>query len=246
MDLLTNKVALITGASRGIGRAIAEVFAQEGATLLLTSRSEETKHLADRLQKLGKPVHEICGDLTQPSFQKELMKFCRDTCDHLDVLVNNAGVLYPSVIGMIDLDKTRNMFDLNVHAMMNLTQLAVRLMAKSTQPSIINITSITGIRGVEGMAAYSASKSAVIGFTLSAAKELARRQIRVNAIAPGFIETNMTESMPIELHRKTLSNIGMGRSGTPLDVANCALFFASDQSAYVTGQVLGVDGGLIL
>ena len=242
-ELLAGRTAVITGASRGIGRAIAGLFAAQGASLVLCGRSD------DLAAPEGMPdgrVRLVKGDAAEADVQKELIRTAREAFGRLDILVNNAGVLTPGILGMTDMTKVRAMFDLNVHAAINLTQMAARVMAAGKSGSIINLSSIAGLRGAEGMTAYSASKAALIGFTVAAAKELAPKGIRVNALAPGFIDTAMTRALPEAVFTKTVEGIGMGRPGTPEEVARAALFFASDLSGYITGQVLGVDGGMIV
>jgi len=243
--LLKDRRALITGASRGIGKAVAEVFAEQGASLVIAGRDDGIQQLAATLSKDRQPVFAVQGDLTDESHVHELVATCRREFGGLDILVNNAGVLTQALIGMMSLDPVRHMFEVNLLAVINLTQYAVRLMAKSSSPSIINLASIAGTQGIEGVSAYSASKAGVVGFTHSAAKELATRNIRVNAIAPGFIDTDMTRSLPDDWYQRRVEGVRMGKqAGSPRDVANCALFLASNLSTYVTGQVIGVDGGL--
>jgi 3-oxoacyl-[acyl-carrier protein] reductase len=239
--LLANKVALVTGASRGIGRAIAEVFAAHGAAVLLVARSESVQAVAESLQRAGRPAVAIRGDLNEAATIKECMAQCRSLHGRLDILVNNAGAMPLALLGMIATEEARKLFDLNVVALINLTQSAARLMKGPA--SIINLASIAR-HGMPGGSLYSASKAAVVGFTLAAAKELAPRGIRVNAIAPGFIDTDMTAALPADKRQRSLEQIRLGRFGTAEDVAHSALFLASDLSSYVTGQVLGVDGGM--
>lgn len=241
--LLKGKTAIITGATRGIGKKIAEVFAENGANLILSGRSELTKETFNTSEKI---VY-VKGDITNDEHIKEIVKTCKDNFETLDILVNNAGIFKRSLIGMATNQVIRETFESNIFSAINLTQYAVKLMTKSSLPSIINISSIVAVKGGgDGVSVYSASKNALVGFTLSAAKELAAKKIRVNAIAPGFIDTDMTKELKEEKREEHIKNIKLGRIGTPLDVANCALFLASDLSSYITGQVIGVDGGLLV
>lgn len=243
--LLAGKTALITGASRGIGRAIAHVFAKQGATLFLTARSEQLFEVKEELEAIGAKVFAQQCDITDEASVKDMIKACRKELKPLDILVNNAGIMRASIVGMTPIGDIRDMLDVNVISAINLTQYAVRLMARAESASIIHITSIAGTQGLEGLSAYAASKLAMVGYMRASAKELAPRNIRVNSIAPGFINTDMTRSMDDEWFQKRVDSVKMGRIGTPEDVANCALFLASNLSSYVTGQVIGVDGGMI-
>ena len=243
--LLEAKVALVTGASRGIGRAIAETFAAEGASLVICARSESLDQVADAIRERGGRVTALRGDLQDEAFARELLKQCKKEHGRLDVLVNNAGILNQGLLGMVSSQSIHEMFDVNIVAMITLTQYAIRIMEASHAPSIVNLASIAGTRGFEGTTGYSATKGAVVAFTRSSAKELAPRGIRVNAIAPGFIDTDMIRGLSEEWRQKRIGSIGMGRPGTAQEVANAALFLASGLAGYVTGQVLGVDGGMV-
>ncbi len=243
--LLKEKVAIVTGASRGIGKAIATTFAKQGAQLVITGRSSAIHEVASELSTHGERVVAMQGDLREPAHRREVVMACRKTHGRLDILVNNAGVLIHGPLGMTLLESMRDAFETNVTAAMALTQYAIRLMSPARDPCVINLASFAGTRGQEGLAIYAASKAAVVGFTLSTAKELASQRIRVNAIAPGFIETDMTQALPEAIYRTMTERIRLGRIGVPQDVANCALFLASDLASYITGQVIGVDGGLL-
>jgi 3-oxoacyl-[acyl-carrier protein] reductase len=243
--LLEDRVALVTGASRGIGRAIATTFAAEGASLVLCARSEKIEEVAEEIRGRGGRVTAMRGDISDDAFARELVKQCRKDYGRLDVLVNNAAIITQALLGMATPQVIRNMFEVNVVSVINLTQYAIRLMDGKRAPSIVHLASIAGTRGLEGVTSYSATKGAIVAFTRSSAKELAPKGIRVNAVAPGFIDTDMTRGLPQDWYQKRLGSIGMGRAGTPQDVANVALFLASPLSAYVTGQVLGVDGGMV-
>lgn len=244
--LLSGKTVLITGASRGIGLAIAQTFAAQGATLVLTARN--TDALNDLKNQLPSPSgHFVYAmDVSQRDSIKAVFDDLAAKKILLDVVVNNAGIMLDSLLMMVKPEQVEKTFETNVFGVINLNQLAIKSFIRKKAGSIIHITSIVGTHGNAGQSVYSASKSAIIGLTKSLSKELAALNIRVNAIAPGYIETNLTAGYSEEIKNKTLSSIGMKRAGTANDVANTALFLASDLSAYVTGQIIGVDGGMII
>jgi 3-oxoacyl-[acyl-carrier protein] reductase len=239
--LLTDKIALVTGASRGIGRAVAETFARQGASVVLVARSQSVNDVAHSLREQGATADVVQGDITDDTTVRACIKFCRDRHGRIDILVNNAGAMSQSVLGMVSIEDARGLLEVNLVTTINMSQYAIRLMKGSG--TIINIASVA-YRGLVGSSAYSAAKGGVVGFTLAAAKELAPRNIRVNAIAPGYIDTELTRNLSAENRSKALESIRMGRIGVAQDVANSVLFLASELSSYVTGQVLGVDGGM--
>ena len=248
MGLLSGKSALITGAGRGIGRAMAERFAAEGATLFLAVRNiEQGMLLAGELQaKHGIDCHALSCDVSDADSVKTLFRELFSHSKTLDVLVNNAGVLDDALIGMVTPAQVERTFASNSFSVLYCSQYAARMMQRAGGGSIINLASIIGRVGNAGQAVYGGSKAAVIGITQSLAKELAPQQIRVNAIAPGFIDTDMAHSLPDDKFQQRLQSIAMGRIGSADEVAKVALFLASELSSYVTGQVIGVDGGMLI
>jgi 3-oxoacyl-[acyl-carrier protein] reductase len=243
---LAGKTALITGASRGIGAAIAEAYSREGARVVLSARTEGVLQLAERLRAEGRQAEALVGDVTDDAHIRALVQLCRTKFGGVDALVNNAGVLLAGKLGMLRIDDARRMFEVNVLAVINLTQYAVRAFPKGVGGAVINLASIAGTQGIDGISAYSASKAAVVGFTRSAAKELAPLKIRVNAIAPGFIDTDMARQVSPEWFQKRVESVRMGRIGAPEDIARTAVFLGSDDAAYITGQIIGVDGGMVV
>ncbi len=244
MDILKDKVALITGCNRGIGKEILYRFAQEGAVVYSVARVEGSldKSAKELSEKFGSKIIPLYFDVRETDKAKDALINIKKQSGRLDILVNNAGVMKDALIGMIDKPLMKDIFDVNVFAVINMIQLAYKLMSRQKSGSIINLSSIVGIEGNAGQMVYSASKGAVAALTKTSAKELAPLNIRVNAIAPGMIDTDMFRSIGEEKVEEHLSNIKIGRLGTPTDIANAAVFLGSDLSSYITGQILGVDG----
>jgi len=245
--MLKGKTAFVTGAARGIGKVIAELFVRNGAVVYANARKDNSlDDLLKECEGLSGKIIPVYFDVTDADASKNAVMRIKSESGKLDCLVNNAGVTQDALIGMIDKKTVRDVFETNVFAVLELTQLAARIMIRQKGGSIINMASIMGIKGNKGQLVYSASKGAVIAMTKAAAKELAPQNIRVNAVAPGMIDTEMFRSIGVEKAAERLGNIGMGRLGTPEDVAKTCLFLASDLSEYVTGQIIGVDGAAII
>lgn len=243
---LDGRVALVTGSTRGIGWATAKALAAHGATVLINGRSDATMLDArvTELRATGATASGYLADAADPDAIAALYRQLFKEHRRLDVLVNNAGVLEEGMLGMIPRDAVDRGLAVNLAGPLHHVQTAARLMRRGGGGAIVNITSIMGTRGAPGLAVYAASKAGLVGLTLAAAKELAPDNIRVNAVAPGFIDTDMARALPAELFAERLASVRTGRIGTPEDVAHAVLFLASDLSSYVTGQVLGVDGGM--
>lgn len=245
---LEGKVALVTGSSRGIGRSIVERFASEGATVYANCRTDGSfDTVAQDLSKLhGVEVIPLYYDVTDSIRTKEAFSRIMKEKKRLDVLVNNAGIMEDALIGMITDELMSRIFNTNVFAVINHLQLAARLMKRNKAGSIINLASVVGTHGNPGQTVYSASKGAIVSLTKTSAKELGSDGIRVNAIAPGMIDTDMYRSIGEEKMAEHLRMIKLGRIGVPSEIADSALFLASDLSRYITGQILGVDGGVVI
>ena len=244
MFALSDKKALVTGASGGIGGAIAGALHAQGATLTLAGRNNEA---LERLAgELGDRTHVITGDLGDADSADAMLSAAAKGMDGIDILVNNAGLTRDNLAMRIKDEDWQQVINVNLTASFRLSRAVLRGMMKARWGRIINITSIVGVTGNPGQANYAASKAGIIGMSKALASEVATRGITVNCIAPGFIETAMTESLGADQHAKLMESVPAGRLGTPEDVAACAVFLASDEAAYVTGQTLHVNGGMAM
>lgn len=244
---LQGKTALITGASRGIGHAIARKFATEGADIVLTHLASDAQGqtLAEELRVLGGKVSVYRSDAANFVAVESLVREVVREFGRLDVLVNNAGITRDSLLLRMDEQAWDEVLHVNLKSCFNTVRAATSTFLKQRSGVIINISSVVGIKGNAGQANYAASKAGIIGFTKSVALELGSRNIRANAIAPGFIETTMTKDLSEATKKDWERGIPLRRMGLPEDVANCALFLASEASSYITGQVIQVDGGML-
>ena len=247
MDLLKEKTALITGASRGIGKEIAIRFAREGASIALTNvvDDEEFKDAVSEITSLGVKAKGYVFNVADfDDSQKAIDDIMKDF-GRIDILVNNAGITRDTLLMRMTEDQWDAVIAVNLKSVFNLTKAVLQPMLKQKGGIIINMSSVVGVSGNAGQSNYSASKAGIIGFTKSIAKEVGSRNIRCNAIAPGFIITEMTEKLPDDVKSDWINRIPLRRGGTPGDVANTALYLASDLSSYVTGQTIHVCGGML-
>lgn len=243
--LLDGKVALVTGASRGIGRAIAKEFASQGAKVALCARSVDAlQAVADEIAAAGGCAQPYALDVSSADGVRAVVEAVTEHFGRLDILINNAGITRDGLIARMKDDAWEEVLNTNLRGAFYLTRAAAKIMMRQRCGKIVNISSVVGLTGNPGQANYAASKAGLIGMTRSVAKELGSRNIQVNAIAPGFIVTDMTDSLPEALKAKLLEQIPLARLGQPEEIAKAAIFLASDWSDYVTGQVLAVCGGL--
>lgn len=246
MTLLENKKALVTGSSRGIGRKIVEVFLENGCEVwgLCSHASAAKAELEALAESKGTKFHEICANVGDPAEVTEVVKAALAEAGNFDVLVNNAGITRDGLSFRMKMEDWQNVLNVNLTGAFVITQIVSNAMLKARSGSIINMSSIVGIHGQGGQVNYAASKGGLIAYSKALAKEVGGRGIRVNCIAPGFIETDMTAVLKDELKQSMIDAVPLKRAGKPEDIANTALFLASDLSTYITAQVLGVDGGM--
>ena len=243
-----DKCALITGATRGIGKQIAITLAKQGYNIALNYRkeNEELENTKKEIEKIGVQILAVKGDVANFEDCENFVKQVIERFGQIDVLVNNAGITKDMLLMRMKKEDFEQVIDTNLVGTFNVTKNVVPYMMKARSGRIINISSVVGISGNAGQTNYSASKAGIIGFTKSLAKEIASRNILVNAVAPGFIETNMTDVLKGDVKQEIAKNIPLKRMGTTQDVANVVKFLASDDSSYITGQVINVDGGMLM
>lgn len=247
MKLLEGKTALVTGASKGIGNAVAKRFAEQGANVAFTylSSVEKGEALEKELAAMGVQAKGYRSDASDFAAAEQLINSVVEDFGRLDILVNNAGITKDNLLMRMTEEMWDTVINVNLKSCFNTVKAATRTFMEQRSGSIINMTSVVGIKGNAGQGNYAASKSGIIGFTKSVALELGSRGIRCNAIAPGFIETEMTAALDEKMVQTWRDAIPLKRGGTPEDVAECTVFLASDMSTYITGQVLQVDGGML-
>ena len=247
MSLLANKVAVVTGAGRGIGHAVALAYARMGADVACVSRTEENSaKAAAEVEALGRRAWAVAVDVSDTAAVDAAAGKILDDAGRVDILVNNAGVTRDNLLMRMSEEEWDTVINTNLKGAFNFTKALTRPFIKQRSGRIINIASVIGLIGNAGQSNYAASKAALIGFTKSVAKELAPRGITANAIAPGFIETDMTAALDDKVRESIIGNVPLGRFGSPDDIAHAAVFLAMEPSGYITGQVLTVDGGMVM
>ena len=247
MKLLERKTAIVTGASRGIGKGIAKVFAEQGANIAFTYSSsvQAANSLEKELNALGAKAKGYQSNAASFDEAQQLASNVVSEFGSIDILVNNAGITKDNLLMRISEEDFDKVIEVNLKSVFNMTKAVQRTMLKQRKGSIINMSSVVGVKGNAGQTNYAASKAGIIGFSKSVALELGSRNIRSNVIAPGFIETEMTAKLNQEIVKNWRSAIPLKRGGTPKDIANVCVFLGSDMSAYITGQTLNVDGGML-
>ena len=247
MKLLESKVAIVTGGSRGIGKAICQTFAENGCDVAFTynNSKESAESLATDLKNIGINAKAYKSDASSFDDATQLVEDVINDFGKIDILVNNSGIKKDNLLMRMDKKDFDSVINTNLSSVFNLTKASIRTFLKQRSGSIINISSVVGVKGNAGQSNYSASKAGIIGFSKSVALELGSRNIRSNVIAPGFIETDMTDSLSEDVINSWKESIPLKRGGKPSDVGNACVFLASDMSSYITGQVLHVDGGML-
>ncbi|MED4202616.1 3-oxoacyl-[acyl-carrier-protein] reductase [Neobacillus mesonae] len=245
---LAGKTALVTGASRGIGREIALELARQGANVAVNFAGSEAKanEVVDEIKALGQDAFAVKCNVSDADKVAEMVKATIDHFGSLDILVNNAGITKDNLLMRMKEEEWDDVININLKGVFLMTKAVTRQMMKQRKGRIINIASIVGVSGNPGQANYVAAKAGVIGLTKTTAKELASRNITVNAIAPGFITTDMTDKLPEDVRSEMLKQIPLARLGEPKDIAKAAAFLATDDAAYITGQTLHIDGGMVM
>ena len=245
--VLKDKTAIVTGASRGIGKAIALALAENGADVAVIDLNlEQADEVAAEIKQMGRRAVALAGNVADADSVEDFVTKAAQELGRIDILVNNAGITRDTLLVRMKEDDWDAVLDVNLKGTFNCTKAVARIMMKQKYGRIVNIASVIGLMGNAGQANYGASKAGMIGFTKSVARELASRNITANAIAPGFIVTSMTQVLSDNMKEKLKAQIPLARLGTPGDVANAVLFFASDAASYITGQTITVDGGMVM
>jgi len=245
---LTGKVALVTGASRGIGQATAVELAKAGADIIVNYIGSETvaQETVDKIEALGRKALKIKADVSNADEVQAMIEEAHAAFGHIDILVNNAGITRDGLLIRMKDSDWDDVLNINLKGVYLVSKAVAKIMVKQRSGRIINMTSVSGVTGNVGQANYAAAKAGVIGFTKTCAKELAARGITVNAVAPGFIETAMTDVLPEKIKEGIAATVPFGRMGQPEEIASVVTFLASDFASYITGQVLNVDGGMVM
>lgn len=246
--MLTNKTAVVTGASRGIGRSIAIDLAKSGANVVVNYSGNEAKanEVVDEIKALGQQAFAVKADVSNAEEVQAMMKQAIDNFGSIDILVNNAGITKDNLLMRMKENEWDDVININLKGVFNCTKAVTRQMMKQRSGRIINLASVVGVCGNPGQANYVAAKAGVIGLTKTTAKELATRHITVNAVAPGFISTDMTDKLDDNVQTEMLKQIPLARFGAPEDISNVVVFLASEGAGYITGQTIQVDGGMVM